>query len=364
MNSNMKKLLALALSLLMCASLLVPAFASEVYSDDAFTTIVTGSDFQDLGTKAFDRFTRVLSVMKADGLPTPDSVLVGGDYTKVLLDDAIPGITQIKNNYLSLYPDADETRVICIQGNHDNPSAGFTKTGLYDMGTYNLYVINEDDFPWNSQLKINTGVEKTAKNVESALSALIENGDTRPVIILTHVPMHYSTRSGGKDNKDAALLFNVINAAAEKLDIVFLFGHNHSKAYDDYIGGSVNLLKEGEEILIPDGKGGYTAETLNFTYANCGYIGYSNNTLSDTSTNVLTLGVIRIGEDHIRLAKYTEDGLYRVDDIQRKTTSDANGVSSHEEQTAMRNYPLWVKARMLFEFIFNILLSFFPATAC
>ncbi|MEI3218533.1 MAG: hypothetical protein V8S08_01495 [Lachnoclostridium sp.] len=42
------------------------------------------------------------------------------------------------------------------------------------------------------------------------------------------------------------ILFPVINEAAAKLDIIYLFGHNHSDIYGNYIGGSVNYLGVGE----------------------------------------------------------------------------------------------------------------------
>ena len=151
---------------------------------------------------------------------------------------------------------------------------------------------------------------------------MIAAKDYRPVLVMTHLPLHHSSRVLYTDNKYASYIFNVLNTAAETLDIVFLFGHQHSGDYDDYIGGSVNFLPPGETIRVPKANGAgedsYTYETLNFTYTNCGYVGYSDNTNSATSTNALTLGVVRISDKRIRIVKYTEDGMFRYDDISRK----------------------------------------------
>ena len=341
----------LALSVIFCLS--VPAAASNEgsFDDEAYASIVTGSDFQYSHDTAYNRFTKVLSLMKDDGLETPHSMLVGGDYTRLLFDDAKPGMYQIKQNMLSVYPDMDENSIVCIQGNHDNPSSGFTKTGFYDMGAYCLYTINEDDFPWLQYLKpaMKSKIKSLASDIESKLNAMIDSGDTRPVFVLTHVPLHHTDRANGGDNRYASYIFNVLNEAGKKLDVVFLFGHNHSDTYDDYIGGSVNFLKAGDEIRIPDpnklSKTEYITETLNFTYLNCGYIGYSGNTVSDTSTNVLTIGCVRIGSDHLRFIKYTEDGVYSVNDISRITNGEGESAPG---TTAYQNAAIWNFIRNLF----------------
>jgi hypothetical protein len=355
----MKKLLSLILCAALVCCAVLPCFAAGRFDDGAYASVLTGSDFQALGTEAYERFGRLLGRMKADGLETPDSMLVGGDYTKILFDYAIPGISQIRGQLTAQYPDADPERVVCIQGNHDNPASGFTKTGFYDMGIYNLYVINEDDFPWLQGLRpgIDLHVKKIAADLEEKLNGLISAGDMRPVIVMTHLPLHHTSRVLYSDNKYASYIFNVLNAAGRTLDIVFLFGHQHSGDYDDYIGGSVNFMAPGDTIRVPRtdwaGEDCYTNETLTFTYTNCGYVGYSDNTASDTSTNVLTLGVLRFTEREIRVIKYTEDGCYRADTVARKHTASGQtggGVSRLFEK-------LWVLENNIFLRIFEIFLK-------
>ena len=348
MKRVLLKLSALLLTLALLFALAVPALAGgDTFSDSAYATLVTFSDCQRYGPGAYVDFGRVLNVMKNDGMPEPDSLLMGGDFTKILYDYATPGMIQLREQYLHVYPQGDPDDIICVQGNHDNKVAGFYPTGMYDLGTYCLFLMNEDDFPWkqgsNTSSKEAT-VKATAQQLETAIDAMIAANDLRPVIVLTHVPLHHTTRNSSADNLYASYIFSVLNRAAEKLDVIYLFGHNHSDNYDDYIGGSVNYLAPGDMIRIPTpenpGEDGYTEETLRFTYTNCGYIGNSENTLSDTSTNVLTLGAIRLFANKIVFLKYTEDGLYRSETVQRVHTATASEVSTPTEAKEMqRNNP-------------------------
>ncbi|MCR5150071.1 MAG: metallophosphoesterase [Clostridiales bacterium] len=307
-----KSVLSLLLAFIIALSLLSPAFAKEViFNPDAYATIITASDFQDVGVKAYDRFEKIISNMKKEGLDDPDSVLIGGDYSLVLPDYATQGVHLIKEKYTSVYPNENENSIVFIQGNHDWLSNAFTKTGFHDMGSYCIYVLNEDDFTWK-QTK-NTSPDKIksiADDLSKNLDNMISSDDNRPVFVLTHVPLHYTVRADGKDNLYASYIFDVLNEKANQLDIVFLFGHNHSSEVDNYIGGSVNFFKPGDKINIPDPENKSTVtfseKTLNFTYLNYGYVGYSNNANSDGSVNTLTVGTIELSEETISFIKFSE----------------------------------------------------------
>ena len=364
MSKQFKTFVALVLSVLILCTAAVPAFAAGgAFGDNAYATVITVSDLQDAGAKAYNRFGDVLQLMADDGLTTPNSVLVGGDFTKILFDDAIPGVTLTRNNLKAVFPDADDEAVVCIQGNHDNPVSGLNKTGFYDMGVYCLYIITEDDFPWQQGLRptVCGRVRKLAEDMTKNFNAMIENGDTRPVIVMTHLPLHHTYRANYADNKYAAYIFDAINKAAEKLDMIFLFGHQHSGDYDDYIGGSVNFLAPGDTIRVPltdkSGENCYSEETLNFTYLNCGYLGYSNNHETETSTNILTLGAIRFKKNAFRFVKYSEKGFYRMDEVKRKN------AATEEQMTATRSgYPemydreTWEAESGLFGRIWNFIM--------
>lgn len=321
MRKAIKKIVSAILAAIMVMSFAVTSFAKSdsAFVNDAYATVITASDFQQNGKGAYDRFGKILDIAIKDGMPTADSMLVGGDYTMVLFDNAVPGISRIRSTYLNAFPENDPASVVCIQGNHDNPKKEFAETGFYDMGTYCLYVINENDFPWKQSSRKDKGVKAVAEDIEKNLDAMISAGDKRPVIVMTHVPLHHTGRNNYGDNMYSSYIFNVLNEKGKKLDIIFIFGHNHSSKYDDYIGGSVNFMAPGEKIRVPlaDKKGAdcYTEETLNFTYTNCGYIGYSNNTESETSTSALTLGFIQFTADKLRFIKYSENGVFAVNEV-------------------------------------------------
>ena len=363
----MKKSLALLLTLTMIVSAAVAFAQSGVFAEEAYTDLVTFSDCQSFGPGAFNNFGSVLRVMRDDGLPEPDALLVGGDYSRLLNDYATPGIIQLRDQYTAVYENGDPDAIITAQGNHDSRIPAFYPTGMYDMGTYCFYLINEDDYPWLQLLRTQgkKTVQKTAKNIKTALDAMIENGDTRPVIFITHVPLHHTVRGGGGDNMYSFYLFDVINEAAKTLDVIFLFAHNHSGDYDDYIGGSVNFMAPGDTVRIPNpekrGEDNYLEETLNFTYTNCGYIGYSKNNQTETSTNVLSMGAIRFFADRFVFLKYTEDGLFRQDEVQRKNAAADADLQQAATTAALKrnNEKLWDLEKTIWEPIVRFFLKIF-----
>lgn len=343
MKRSIKSVVAVlaALAILLCVVL--PSFAQQaIYDENVIASVITASDLQG-GDVPFERLETVMGLMKADGLTEADSLLIGGDYSKFLPNYATPEIIKVQDAFTSVFEGTDAGDVVCIQGNHDVRSSGFTKTGFYDMGAYCLYVINEDDFPWNQFLRLSNGVEKTANDVDTALNRMIEKGDNRPVFIVTHVPLHHTDRTLCGDNLYASYLFNVINKAAEKLDIVFLFGHNHSDNYDDYIGGAVNFMAPGEMIRVPlpdeMGEDCYTEETLNFTYTNCGYLGYSGNSDENGSTSMLTAAVIQIEENKLHFVRYSEEGFQWAKDVERKAPCAT--ATERTETPAINNEFMW-----------------------
>lgn len=328
----MKKVLLVILSIILLLQLPSVALASEPVSVQAYVTILTASDFQAKDLQSYDSiYPGILSEMKKSfDVPTPDYVLVGGDYSRASGDIASAGIIKIKDITADIYPGVNKDAIYCIQGNHDLSSSAYTKTGLLDLGTYLLYTINEDDFPEKQDILGNLAVKSTAKNLKSALDKLVRNGEKRPVIIMTHVPLHHSSRRDGADNKYSSLIFDVINDAAKTLDIVFLFGHNHSGNYDNYLGGSVNYLSSGDKIRIPDSgnPSHYNDRVLNFTYTNYGYVNNTSNSNSGSSTNVPTVGMIQITTSNIILSKFSEKSLVSTHTVARKNSTDGNNTQN------------------------------------
>ena len=304
---------------------------------DAKATLLFCSDFQtgtevspyqsvsDVPESLTSVMTNISKAIYDDGVTKIDRVLAVGDYTaytgRYNYDaDATIGIQAFKNIIQNRWTDTDQ--FLFIQGNHDQANYPFDE-GANEYEDYIVYCINTTynssemgGFPW---MQGSTGseaqVKKAAQKLGDYLEGCITAGETRPIFIMVHLPLHFSGRTsslyGNGDNLYSSYLFDVINTAAEDLDIVYLYGHNHSKGWDNYIGGSRVFKRPGDTILIPDltKKSGsttdsYTKEELNFTYMNAGYIGYFHDA---TAADELTATVCRIYDDKLVLSRYSED---------------------------------------------------------
>lgn len=102
-------------------------------------------------------------------------------------------------------------------------------------------------------------------------------------------------------------------SAAEKgLNIIFLYGHDHSNGWDDYLGGSAVYLQRGDTINIaniPDRK--CSARPLNFTYMNAGFTGYYNKE-NNGADATLTTSMFKIYSDRVEIARYDRFGYHSL----------------------------------------------------
>lgn len=292
--------------------------------------IFFASDYQ--GDPAESNLQAISRRIKEAGV-TPERAVWCGDYVDgmvyedgadVAQSDTIPHLNTIKSIMSSQWP---ELQYMFLQGNHDYSGyitdGTFNKTGAYEFEDYIVYIINEDDFPWWQGVDSNYSnasanketVQKTADKLKAFFDEKIEEGCKKPVLIATHIPLNWSARSTTgttwwMDNIYSNILFPVINEAAGKLDVVYLFGHNHSDGYDNEIGGSVNYLGVGDMMKVPDGTNGtrnYTNELINFTYLNAGYIGKVSTNLQPS---ISTASIITINDKEIKIDKYSTSGIY------------------------------------------------------
>ena len=295
----------------------------------------------------------VLEAAKADG-KNIDRAVMCGDYTndaklhdyQLSPDESIEEIrTIIKEECAGISgesgSDAGESadtntgdRILFVQGNHDRMTDQITPGGLLDCGDYLIYVLNtEEDFPWK-QGKVQgclAKVRRSSSTMKECFDELIGKGETRPVFIAGHVPLHFTARTSSRhttgDNLYSSLIFNVVNEAAKDLDIIYLFGHDHSKGWDCYLGGSSVYRAKGDTILIPEfseekvNTDMYTEERLRFTYLNAGYAGYYMNCGSEehkagekdkysAADETLTGTVFEIYGDRITITRYDAGGVH------------------------------------------------------
>lgn len=258
----------------------------------------------------------------------PDNYIFCGDYT------ALDG----RNNYNADPHDAiEEIKGICaahdaslapeqmifVQGNHDEKIADISESGLHEYEDYLVYVLNtEEDYPWGQgKMSQETTVIRGAMRLKKCLDQLTKRREKRPIFLAAHVPLHFTGRTsplqGTGDNLYARDLFKVINAAGEHLNLVYLFGHNHSRGWDSYLGGSCVFRSPGDWLLIPQVEeeetvtSRYTQEKLTFTYLNAGYVGYfSSEGKEDQLESTLTCTVCEIKGNDLTFSRYSKDGIY------------------------------------------------------
>lgn len=326
-----RKVLAVWLSVLMVLSLFTATLTVSAVQDE--TVIIALSDYQPKDTMGPSRLNALVSALKNDGICGVDQLFAVGDYnaTGNYSDpSSIPlseeGIATLKNAFGPIV----SGDMLFTQGNHDLINvAGLTLEGNHDpaYGDYGLYVVNEDNYAeWGSC----SGASVEA--LKKYLDEKVESGWSKPIFILNHIPLHWSNRTM-KDGSgtNGYKFFDVINEAGAKgLNIFYLFGHNHSSGYDDFIGGSCIFLKKGDTMEVCQGdKYNGKVETLNFTYMNAGYTGYYSQGIEEAE-DTLTVSVFRIRNNEVYVSRYSVNGQYQL-----KSAGVENGKFNYDVKPAV-----------------------------
>lgn len=315
-----------------------PEVAAEEVEPGPSEVLFFASDYQGMGgwDAPADTLTGILSKVKEDG-KEPTNVIYCGDYTNdsnlhdyQLSPDA--SIEEIRSIVASECSNVKNEDMIFEQGNHDQLTDEISESGLHEYDNYLVYVLNTQyDFPWKQgrDTAFKDRVINASEEMKACFDELIAKGEERPVFIAGHVPLHFTARTSSRhstgDNMYASYIFNVVNEASKSLDVVYLFGHNHSKGWDCYLGGSCVYKGIGDGILIPDAGDNtvntdrYTEETLNFTYMNAGYTGYymncgpgENPDAYAAADNTLTATVCEIMQDEIIITRYSTEGMHSI----------------------------------------------------
>ena len=285
--------------------------------DDGITTVIAGSDFQnpngnEAGAKTV---TSILTQMQTAGYSDPEGFLFCGDYDYDTVGDRSSteaGIAALKAAVTGTYSTLTEDCMVFVEGNHDPASAtGLTTSGAHDATDYGVYVINEDDYMWRNSDEAT--IRSTATALDRYLDAKVAAGYTNPIFVVSHLPLHYTMRTyNDGDGMYANYIFNVLNeAGASGLNIIFLYGHDHSNGWDDYLGGSAVYLKKGDTINIAQAsKTMFNEETLNFTYMNAGFTGYYEN--RNGADDTLTMTVFSIIDGTVKVERYDATGKHNL----------------------------------------------------
>ena len=163
----------------------------------------------------------------------------------------------------------ESVRGLYTYGSHDNNETGIYEdvffSGPIEGNGYWIYGISYAQMIYDSDRQAMTEDERgrlyQGKDLADAngisaqtathcfLSWVNSLDDHRPIIVMSHVPLH----ANRGDNSGAWLWTRTLNEAAENHDIIFLWGHNHTLERDDEqktIEQANYLLLPGETITV------------------------------------------------------------------------------------------------------------------
>ena len=305
---------ALLLALVMMLSLL-PTSVLATGSEEDSTVVVACSDFQNKSctetnhTPGVTAVEGILEEIKTGGYTKADGFICCGDYYYTG-----EGNTTASINGLNALSDCitanfgSNVDKVFVQGNHDGKISGIASTGANDADDYGVYVLNEDDYTAYGGSLSNS--QTLAAGLTAYFNAKIEAGYNKPVFVVSHVPLHAGPRVAHDGTaRYAEPIFDAINDAAKDLNIIFLFGHNHSKDHDAFLGGSAIYLEKGDTLYVANGSTTtFVEKTLNFTYMNAGYVGYYEDYSDADST--LTMTTFEIAGNEVTIRRYDANGSH------------------------------------------------------
>lgn len=303
-------------------------FTLGVSAEDETVYVLAGSDYQAEGGDSAGSaiINNIIQQMKNAGYSSMDGFLFAGDYS--YNTTTVSNINALKNTMLNSGLGLTANDMVWVQGNHDSTAYGasaslineLSPSGANDSDDYGVFVIHHDDYQWSSHVDESV-IKQTADNLKSYLDAKHEENYSKPIFVVSHLPLHYSMRTKEGDGMYANYIFDVLNKAGENgLNIIFMFGHNHSNGWDDYLGGSAIFLHKGDKINIAQAsKDNFEEKTLYFTYLNAGYTGYYRGVNTGSETD-LTMTLFEITDSEVTVRRFSESGLH---DLKSKGVTNA-----------------------------------------
>lgn len=255
------------------------------------------------------RFTEFLTCVANDDV-IPDVVAQGGDFNNVSTSGKTYDSNDIDPIVEAVFPNAVK---IYTQGNNDHPdlieTGNFVKTGkAYEKDGYIIYAINEIDFPLTSFTffdgtsdEAKATANKTIGDLKNFLEEQKDTGAGKVIFILSHVPLHRARNDNPYGYAMALMLNNVID---NDLDVVFLWGHNHTQ------DATQNYKNRNEQVTFNDNGTGRTLN-IKFIYAAAGYINGSS-----TNTSVTDSGTVAtVTDTQIILTRYRRSNCSKTETL-------------------------------------------------
>lgn len=285
---------------------------SQALATEPLSVIWTGSDFQYSDPDANELLVQeLIDAQMADGVTQVDYAFLCGDLTPISSDlftraDSNLGAEKVLQRMQTNWGlSADDC--FFLTGNHDAEGYDLNDaTGGYELNGCCAYLINHEDYP--TAMSYRETVAATAQKLSTWLDEKAAEAYTGPIFVLSHIPLHHSARL---DTRNASLIVDALNAAADDgLEIIYLFGHNHSSSYDCYLGGSCVCIEKGSLLPVSEINGfareHFSLAQIRFTYVNAGYLGYVGSFEPDACLSSL---IISVYEDRVELRRYSKDGL-------------------------------------------------------
>jgi hypothetical protein len=252
-------------------------------------------------------FSAFLTCVKNDGV-TPDVVAQGGDFNNYQTSGTAYNSSVIDPVVEAVFPGVDK---IYTQGNNDSFSlvgtGNFKVTGVvYEKDDYIIYGINEYDFPLSSissngggTAVKNAAAAQTISDLQTFLTS--KKGAGKVIFILSHVPLHQARNDNPYGYAMASMLNNVIDG---DLDVVFLWGHNHTQ------DPTQNYKNRNEQVTFNDNGTGRTLN-IKFIYAAAGYVNGSS-----TNSNVIDSGTVAtVTDTEIILTRYRRSNCNKTETL-------------------------------------------------
>lgn len=226
---------------------------------------------------------------------TPQTILLGGDYVGAgpdlgeggqpefsagdVLEEVNRAMGGLSYECLMTYGSHDRN---CLDGYEAFFSGPHRADGYYVYGISHAQMAFDTDSaalsavadtlrPYNG---IDLPADRYGISAESASKSFLAwaamLSDHAPIVMMSHVPMH-ALRN---DNRGGYKWFQAIREVASGHPVILLFGHNHTtEERGDPSDAYVYFLAPGESIQVQGGTDeGVVDETLNFAYANAGYL--------------------------------------------------------------------------------------------
>ncbi len=283
----MKKFTALMLVILAIITS-IPMSAKAASNDIFFATDVHGKT---------SNLTNILKAVKKN--TDIGIVALGGDYEV--------SVSSLQSSIKSVFPNA---KMYFTTGNHDKSGNDYQKTGQVTVNEhFSLYMIRDDEFKNSS----------TVTNLSNYLKGYNSNNQTagKPLFIVAHKPLH----ADRGDNTNAHNYANLLNEYGKKMDIVYVWGHNHT------VDKNLWYKTIGDE-LTPQGG---SKIKLTFTYMTAGYVkeGYGM--------------TARVNNDSIVIQRYNTSGKHEAQKT-IKRIAQAYNCTTNGHQYSNKTFMPTIKA--------------------